>query len=115
MSSFVIPKFSASSKRVKKTTLEDEKFKKVEGAISDLHSAVDKVSNVTEKHGLEALKKFLEMEGDGEKWLSDDEVIKVTKKFGENDYAAGSFLMLLRSKRDSVTRVHQWIRELAAN
>jgi hypothetical protein len=44
--------------------------------------------------------------------LSDEEVIQVTKKFGGDEYVAGSFLMLLESKHDGVTRARQWIRDV---
>jgi hypothetical protein len=118
VSSFAVPEPPpASVKRSKKASLQledDEKFKKVEGYISGINSAVGTLSNVAQKRGLVALEKFLKMNDDSndDVRLSDEEVIQVTKKFGGDEYVAGSFLMLLESKHDGVTRARQWIRDV---
>jgi hypothetical protein len=112
MPSSVVAASSSSNKRIKQITVE-ENLERVSGAIDNLHSAVDKVSHVTGKHGLEALGVFIDMVNrsreDGDEWLSQEEIMTVTEKFGNDDYMAGSFVALLKLK-DEKSAARTWIR-----
>jgi hypothetical protein len=111
----LVPGSSASNKRKKQTTVDDEKLERFSGAIDELRGVVNRVSNTTAKHGLEALEKLIEITNrsreDGDVWLSEEDIIKVTKKFGENDYNAGAFVMLFKLG-DNASAARTWIQDL---